>query len=463
MISKQDILDRAKEWQLRPGVVEKDYVLGWVLAALAQHPETSTRWVFKGGTCLKKCYFETYRFSEDLDFTLLPEAVYEVEGLRQILVEVVELAQELSGITFPTDIVAVRARQDKLGRETFEGKIGYRGPLVIVSTPRILFDLTCHEPVLGEPESRPVFHPYPDQLPEGTSVQAYFLEELLAEKTRALMERTLPRDLYDVVFLLESRAGDLDLDEARGLFHGKCEAKSLTPPSRAELAAAVRSAPELRSEWENMLAHQLPSLPPFEGHLSRLDAVLRWIDAPSTFGPPLPSLAGAGEAIVAPAGAAYWGLGIPLEAARFAGINRLLIEFTYHGKHRRAEPYSLRQARSGKLLLYAWEVDSSHIKAFSVHEIQSLRITTTPFTPRLQIEFSPVGGVSAPPIVRASFGPRMRPASRSRWGSSRVYIFECNSCHKLLRHSKNDSALRAHKTPDGSRCWGRRGHLVRTE
>ncbi|HEY0410225.1 MAG TPA: nucleotidyl transferase AbiEii/AbiGii toxin family protein [Candidatus Dormibacteraeota bacterium] len=25
----------------------------------------------KGGTCLRKCYYETYRFSEDLDFTLV--------------------------------------------------------------------------------------------------------------------------------------------------------------------------------------------------------------------------------------------------------------------------------------------------------------------------------------------------------------------------------------------------------
>jgi hypothetical protein len=32
----------------------------------------SNQWVFKGGTCLKKCYIETYRFSEDLDFTVLP-------------------------------------------------------------------------------------------------------------------------------------------------------------------------------------------------------------------------------------------------------------------------------------------------------------------------------------------------------------------------------------------------------
>ena len=37
MIRKQDILDRAGEWLLRPDVVEKDYVLGCFLAALGQH------------------------------------------------------------------------------------------------------------------------------------------------------------------------------------------------------------------------------------------------------------------------------------------------------------------------------------------------------------------------------------------------------------------------------------------
>jgi predicted nucleotidyltransferase component of viral defense system len=458
MISKQDILDRAVEWQLRHDVVEKDYVLGWVLAAIAQHSGSSTQWVFKGGTCLKKCYFETYRFSEDLDFTLLPEAVYEVEGLLQILLEVVEIAQELSGITFPSDIVAVRPRKDKLGRETFEGKIGYRGPLGIVSTPRILFDLTRHEPLLGEPENRPIFHPYPDQLPESTTIPCYYLEELLAEKTRALLERTRPRDLYDVVFILESRAADFDLDETRGLFRGKCEAKSLTPPSSAELLAVVRSTGELRSEWENMLGHQLPSLPPFEGHLSRLVAALRWIDAPMVAATPLAQVVASEGVLVAPPGVTYWGLGVPLETARYAGINRLLVEFTYDGKHRRAEPYSLRRARNGNLLLYAWEVSSPNIKAFNVQKIGGLRVTSTAFTPRHPIEFSPVGAASAPPVARASFGSRAR-----RLGSRPIYVFECANCQKLLRHSKNDSTLRAHKTPDGSRCWGRRGHLVRTE
>ena len=34
-------------------VVEKDYVLGWLLAGVAQHPQTRS-WAFKGGTCLRK-------------------------------------------------------------------------------------------------------------------------------------------------------------------------------------------------------------------------------------------------------------------------------------------------------------------------------------------------------------------------------------------------------------------------
>lgn len=67
MIDKRDILEAASALGLLPGVVEKDYVLGWLLAGINAHPELSASWVFKGGTCLKKCYFETYRFSEDLD------------------------------------------------------------------------------------------------------------------------------------------------------------------------------------------------------------------------------------------------------------------------------------------------------------------------------------------------------------------------------------------------------------
>jgi len=69
LISKDEILSVADETGLTPTVVEKYYILGWMLAAIHQNAALSESWVFKGGTCLKKCYFETYRFSDGRLFT----------------------------------------------------------------------------------------------------------------------------------------------------------------------------------------------------------------------------------------------------------------------------------------------------------------------------------------------------------------------------------------------------------
>ena len=86
MIRREDLAAIADSTGLTAPVVEKDYVLGWLLHGIYRHPALRERWAFKGGTCLKKCYFETYRFSEDLDFTLLDPAhldedVYKRQGL----------------------------------------------------------------------------------------------------------------------------------------------------------------------------------------------------------------------------------------------------------------------------------------------------------------------------------------------------------------------------------------------
>ena len=50
-------------------VLERDYLLSWVLAGIEQVDSLREALVFKGGTALKKCYFGDYRFSEDLDFS----------------------------------------------------------------------------------------------------------------------------------------------------------------------------------------------------------------------------------------------------------------------------------------------------------------------------------------------------------------------------------------------------------
>jgi len=220
MISKRDILDRVQEWGLRAEIVEKDYVLGWILAAIAADPVLGPTWIFKGGTCLKKCYFETYRFSEDLDFTLRPDAPYSEAEIIRRLRAVAERAEEMSGIAFPIAAVAVRGTP----KGGFEAKLEYRGPLAMPTRPKITFDLTKDELLAGPFEERSILHSYPDALPEQARPISYSLEELQAEKLRALVERTRPRDLYDLVHLLERRGEHVDLIRTAEIFDEKCRA-----------------------------------------------------------------------------------------------------------------------------------------------------------------------------------------------------------------------------------------------
>ena len=102
-------------------------------------------WVFKGGTCLKKCYFETYRFSEDLDFSLTPSALYSADELLRQLKELARHVNEVSGIELPESSIVVEAKRNKQGQPTFRARIGYRGPLAVPTLPRVLLDLTQNE------------------------------------------------------------------------------------------------------------------------------------------------------------------------------------------------------------------------------------------------------------------------------------------------------------------------------
>lgn len=81
---RREILDLATQTSLTPHVIEKDYVLGWMLAGIYAHEKLGNTSIFKGGTCLKNCFFETYRFSADLDFTLRNGAHLDETFLKRV-------------------------------------------------------------------------------------------------------------------------------------------------------------------------------------------------------------------------------------------------------------------------------------------------------------------------------------------------------------------------------------------
>jgi len=470
MIDVLELRERAREWSLREDVVEKDYALGWLLWGIASEPTIADAWVFKGGTCLKKCYFETYRFSEDLDFTLLEGATVESDALRTIFATIGERIYEAAGIEIPRDQIRFEAYQTPRSGRAIEGRIYYRGPRRPGGDlPRIKIDLTPDEVLVYDPIRRQIAHPYSDGFPTAAQPSCYSLPEIFGEKLRALAERCLPRDLYDVVSVFRR-------PDARGaeavvfdVLKEKCRYKEIPVPTRASIEASPRRA-ELESEWRNMLGHQLPELPPIDLYLAELQELFDWLEGRPAVTPALrPAPIDRDEvAWTPPATITTWGTFVPLEVIRFAGANRLCIDLGYQGSVRRVEPYSLRQSRDGHLLLFAVRRDTRADRSYRVDRIESARITTEGFAPVYPVEFWPTAPISAPPLARrqapsiglASSGRTRRPRTQPRASSGPRYVVQCSYCRK--RFVRRDTNLARHKMKGRQyECPGRTGYIVR--
>jgi hypothetical protein len=249
----------------------------------------------------------------------------------------------------------------------------------------------------------------------------------------------------------------------------KCRYKEIAVPTLASIEASPRRA-ELESEWQNMLGHQLPELPPIELYLDGLRELFEWLEGRPAIAPALQRAPLGADEIewTPPATIATWGTLAPLEAIRFAGATRLCIDLGYEGSVRRVEPYSLRRTRDGHLLLFAVWRDSRADRSYRVDRIQSVRITKEPFTPVYPVEFWPTAPISAPPLVRRQSPSALLPpvprARRSGRPTSAArgpkYVVQCSYCRK--RFVRRDTNLARHKMKGRPyECPGRVGYIVR--
>ena len=72
MLTRHAITRRADTDGVDGAVVERDYVLTHIVAQLHRATmEGTARLVFKGGTALRLVHLGDYRYSADLDFTIL--------------------------------------------------------------------------------------------------------------------------------------------------------------------------------------------------------------------------------------------------------------------------------------------------------------------------------------------------------------------------------------------------------
>lgn len=169
----------------------------------------------------------------------------------------------------------------------------------------------------------------------------------------------------------------------------KCAHKDVPVPTLAAVAS-IEKAADLRADWQAMLAHQLPELPPVEDFIDALDDVFTWLQGGRVAS--LASVPVGREQIepgwVAPPTITRWPDGAPLEQIRFAGAKHLLVDLAYQGSGRLIEPYALRRSRAGNLLVYAIKVETGDVRAYRADRIEGVRITNTGFRPRYAIELS---------------------------------------------------------------------------
>lgn len=459
MITRQEIKNLVIEWSLREDVIEKDYVIGWVLWGIGSDPDLSNHWAFKGGTSLKKCYIETWRFSEDLDFTVMPGGPDKPETIEPIIKKFLDRVHEESGIDFSIRPPAFKHYDTHLYTE---GSIYYRGPRNAPSPARIKLDISGSEKIACPTVLRDITHSYSDSLPDPAQVRCYAFEEVFAEKLRAMGERGRPRDLYDIVLLFRHIHLHVEPKLIKSVLENKCQSKGVPVPS-LEAIQNSSNKDELVSEWKSMLGHQLPALPPLEQFWEELPNIFSWLN-----GIPLPPKAAISAETnedltwTPPPTIHQWGLGVPLESIRFAAVNHLCVELGYGHTVRLIEPYSLRRTKDNNLILHAIKVDTGESRSYRVERIESVKVTTKTFTPKYKIEFSPMGIIHAKATARkselsyfSSYGPS--------WGFSTngmKYVFQCEVCQKKFTRSKYDSTLREHKTADGMRCPGRTGFFI---
>ena len=252
MIKPGEIQQKARETGVRDQQIEKDYVLSWILKGIAQHENLSKAIVFKGGTVLKKFYFEDYRYSEDLDFTLLDDNITN-EQIFEWFKQTFGFVREEANI--PLEIIDNNEHED--GGINFY--ISYVGPLGGQgSNKKVKVDISRSEKMEFKPVNKEAFNFYSDI--DEHQLLCYPLEEVLIEKMRSVIQRMQARDFYDIWYLLEEHG--LDAGFYLNEFKNKCASKGLDSSTfPGKLSERI---PQYRGRWQVSMTDQIKELPGFE-------------------------------------------------------------------------------------------------------------------------------------------------------------------------------------------------------
>jgi len=247
MITRDELLEYSKKRNLRNiGHAEKDYIQNVLLYIIYQSNGNSL--VFKGGTALSKCY-GLNRFSEDLDFTASDKFNIDKlsEGLNRFMIE-----HEIE-------------KEEKFGNLTVIIRI--KGPLYNGnrnSLCKILLDISYREKVVIK-SNRVSIGRFMEEIPI-FDVMVMDKKEILAEKVRASMTRDKARDVYDLLFLLESgeKLDKIIINEKLNYYKKKFGFDSF-----------IKSLKSKKDIWESEMSGLMIEIPKFDEVVAKITKLVK--------------------------------------------------------------------------------------------------------------------------------------------------------------------------------------------
>jgi predicted nucleotidyltransferase component of viral defense system len=260
-------------------VVLKDYALSYLLAGIYSDPELAGDLVFKGGTCLRKCFFADYRFSEDLDFTL--REGWDEPRLVAALVAATETAASLARHSGAFRF-AVERREHQQPHPFRQLDFRIRVDFPTGATLPIKVEMTQDEPIVLPTTLASLIHQFEGE-DLAAEIQAYSLDEIAVEKLRALVQTrqilgqrnwaSRARDLYDLYFLWRQDSVAINWAGLRGPLKVKAQARGVEFAGPADFHDD-RVLNAYRPQWEQRLAGFVRDLPPFDEAVGALDEIL---------------------------------------------------------------------------------------------------------------------------------------------------------------------------------------------
>ena len=273
--------DEAQRLQAPIDLVERDYALGHVLAAIYERDALATALVFKGGTALKKAYFGDYRFSVDLDFTAVggPGS----DELEREMTSLAGMVERGLGEHGPFAVVASRRPEQRghpTGQEAFRLAVQFpwqRSPLCSIKV-----EITTDEPLLLPAADRALLHGYAEDLT--ATLRCYSLEEIVAEKLHTMLQaekrleegkwlRNCARDYYDLWRLCAAPEVVVDYATVGRILPAKLAVRGVEAATVDDFFPA-RVVEGASRQWDSSLAALVRPLPEFEVALNELRASL---------------------------------------------------------------------------------------------------------------------------------------------------------------------------------------------